>query len=313
MSGPWLSVIMPTYNGAAYLRQALHSLKVCAHTNLELVAVDDGSTDATIDLFEQYGRHYPLRLIRQAHGGNWVASSNRGLLAASGEYACFLHQDDIWLPRRAEILRRLTATYPEMALFVHPAWFIGSRGQRVNQWRCPFSASHNPLPAKMMLEKLLIQNCFAMPAPLFRRRDAVEVGGMDERLWYTADWDFWLKLAKRGGAVYYSQPLAAFRVHHNSQTALRTSDLADMRWQLETVLNLHLPSIRDCTQFASIESAARLSVECNLWLAASRHWPLQSLGMLLQAAIVAGPFGVARYFRDSGIIERVVARILAGR
>jgi GT2 family glycosyltransferase len=308
MSNPWLSVIMPTYNGAEYLPQALASLRASAHSGLELVAVDDGSTDETVDLLKEYGRDHRLELIRQGHGGNWVASSNRGLAAARGEYACFLHQDDAWLPGRLGTLRPLTAAYPGATLFVHSVQFIGPGGERLGQWRCPLRSSRGPIPAGLVVRKLLVQNCFAVPAPLFRRRDVAAAGGMDERLWYTADWDLWLKLAASGETVYHPRPLAAFRLHPWSQTARRTSDVTEMRWQLETVLNRHLPGLRGSPRFAGIESAARLSVECNLWLAACRRRPI-SPSPLLWAAAAAGPSGFFRYLFDSGIIGRVAARL----
>ncbi len=312
MSRPWLSVIMPTYNGAEYLPQALACLRNCS-PGMELVAIDDGSTDATVDLLEQYGRDHPLQLIRLGHGGNWVANSNHGLSASRGEYSCFLHQDDTWLPGRLGILHSLITRYPEAALFVHPAWFIGPSGERLGPWRCPFPDAHQFLPAEMVLRKLLVQNCFAMPAPLFRCRDAVEMGGMDEQLWYTADWDLWLRLAAKGGAIYHPEPLAAFRLHSQSQTAKRTSDMKELRRQLETVLDRHLRGFQNNSQFAVTASAARLSVECNLWLAACHSRQTMSPIPLIRAAIAAGPAGFTRYLRDSQIVERTVARLRLSR
>ena len=80
-----------------------------------------------------------------------------------------------------------------------------------------------------MVERLLVQNFIAIPAPLFRRDQALSVGGLDARLWYAADWDFWLKLAAMGPTVYSPRPLAGFRIHSQSQTITRAGQMDEVR------------------------------------------------------------------------------------
>src|SRR5579862_7885736 len=116
MSDPWLSVIMPTYNGAAYLAQTLESIECQADCTMEIIAVDDGSSDATLAILHNYSRRLPLRIIARSHIGNWVANTNFGLAKAQGHYVCFLHQDDLWLPGRLRVLRQLLCKEPQAAL-----------------------------------------------------------------------------------------------------------------------------------------------------------------------------------------------------
>src|SRR4051812_48632691 len=92
---PWLSVVIPTYNGERYLPATLESVKGQDLSGLELIAIDDGSSDSTVDILENYRDTLPLQIIRGARSGNWVKSTNRALSLAHGEYACFLHQDDL--------------------------------------------------------------------------------------------------------------------------------------------------------------------------------------------------------------------------
>src|SRR5947209_4093390 len=87
MSEPWLSVVMPTYNGAAYLPQTLASIEREGADGIEVLAVDDGSTDATVDILRAHAGRLPLRLLPRRRVGNWVANSNFGLEAARGRSA----------------------------------------------------------------------------------------------------------------------------------------------------------------------------------------------------------------------------------
>src|SRR5258706_11842942 len=217
MSAPWLSVVMPTYNGGAFLAAALES--VCAQQaggDFEVVAVDDGSEDGTVALLEAYSSRLPLRIVRRARIGNWVASTNHGLSIARGEYACLLHQDDLWMDGRLPALRAARDGAPEAALVVHPSWFIDVRGARLGRWRCPLPPGR--VDGALVLDRLIVQNFLAVPAPLFRREKALEAGGMDESLWDTADWDLWLKLSTGGGLVHPPPPPPPVRLHPPSQT-----------------------------------------------------------------------------------------------
>ena len=138
MSTPWLSVVMPTYNGGAFLAAALESIRAQqAGGDFEVIAIDDGSEDGTVATLEAYSSRLPLRIVRRSRTGNWVASTNHGLAIARGEYACLLHQDDLWMHGRLRALRAELDAVPEATLVVHPSWFVDARGARLGRWRCP--------------------------------------------------------------------------------------------------------------------------------------------------------------------------------
>jgi glycosyltransferase involved in cell wall biosynthesis len=310
MSRPWLSVIVPTYNGAAYLDMALQSVADQADDGVEIIAVDDGSTDETLTILEHYSQRLRLRVEQRRRIGNWVANSNHALRLALSDHACFLHQDDLWLPGRLRALRPLLQHVGGPVMFLHPAHYVDARGQFLGPWRCPLSAGQHL--SERMVERLLVQNFIAIPSPVFSRQAALEVGGLDEGLWYTADWDFWLKLAARGNTVYHAKPLAAFRVHGASQTMNCTSRAAEMRRQLDVVLNRHLPPWQEARPGrAEIGAVARLSVEMNQALAAGAGGSGQYLWRLARRFLALGLSGCHRYLRDSRIAERVQARVRA--
>src|SRR5579862_781007 len=97
---PLLSVIMPTYNGERFIAAALDSVRKQYREGIELVVVDDGSTDGTIEIVKDYAEALSIRIISPARMGNWTTVSNIGLSEAKGDWACFLHQDDLWPPGR---------------------------------------------------------------------------------------------------------------------------------------------------------------------------------------------------------------------
>lgn len=310
MIAPWLSVIIPTYNGVAYLAQALDSIAFQDDPRIEVIAIDDGSTDGTIDVLRQYQSRLPLRIIERGRSGNWVANSDYAVRQATGDRVCLLHQDDLWLPGRLAEFRAHVETAPETVLWLHPVWYVDARGTRVGQLTCPLPAG-SALTSEVVLEHLLVQNFISLPAPLFRRDAFLAAGGMDAQLWYLADWDLWLRLAARGTTVYLPRSLAAFRIHAESQTMRRGGDLEDVRDQHRRVFERHflLWTSRDEHLRAEVRGAHETSTDLTIWLMGRALGRSVSLGSVLDSARRSGPPGWWRVWRDSRIGERLTARL----
>ena len=311
MKQPWLSIIIPTYNGQKYLAATLDSIVIQQDDKIECIVIDDDSTDATVSIIEEYQNKLPIKLIKRKQG-NWVANTNYGLSIARGTYACFLHQDDLWQPGRLVAMQEAIARYPQASLYLHPTLFIDPNGDRLGVWHCPFGKDWVTIKPKTVVEKLLVQNFIAIPAPIFKRQLALDIGGLDQELWYTADWDFWLKLAATGDTVYLSEALAGFRVHGDSQTIRRSSSVADFRQQMNLVVAKHFDLWKSKESFSpEVESVARFSNEVNTTLAAMIHGETTNLFKLGWDFLRLGTFGWYRYWRDSRILERVSARLKA--
>ncbi|HVC92517.1 MAG TPA: glycosyltransferase [Pirellulales bacterium] len=313
MTRPWLSVIVPTYDGAAYLPTALESILAQGDPNIEVLAVDDGSTDATLRILRAYSGKLPLKIIEQEHAGNWVASTNVGIARAHGEYLSFLHQDDVWLPRRLQVLRRFAARWPAAAVVVHPCIFLNAAGRRVGYWHCPLPRREGSLAAAEVVPRLLVQCFIGMPATLVRADAAAAVGPLDANLWYSADWDYWLRLASLGRTVYCPTPLAEFRIHGGSQTLTRTNLPREMERQQGVVLSRHLPRWQnEHPDGQCVARAANFSAEVNVALANYTHCqPIDWRRLALRSASL-GPAAWGRYLRDSRIVERCFSRWHAG-
>jgi GT2 family glycosyltransferase len=303
---------MPTYNGAKFLPAALQGIRAQADPQIEIIAVDDGSTDETLAILRDFSRQCPLRIIERNHFGNWVANTNHGLRAACGEFACFLHQDDAWLPGRLDRLRAAVRENPTIRFWLHPCRFIDPTGRTLGKWTCPLGHHSNGVAAHTVLERLLVQNWIGVPAPLFRREDALAVGMLDESLWYTADWDFWLKLAALGRTRYLPQALASFRIHPTSQTITRGKEPGAIAKQCKQVLARHFATWRSAARRKLLVSkVASLTIEVNGYLADRLAGSRVSWYPLLKQFCMLGPQGWWRFVRDSRLIERVLARLRA--
>jgi glycosyltransferase involved in cell wall biosynthesis len=312
---PWLSVILPTYQGERYLRAALDSIAAQTGPQIECIIVDDGSTDGTLPLVADWQVALPpdhpltIRLINQPHAGNWVASTNTGLNNATGEWVSILHQDDRWATDRTRTLHRLTQTHPHIHLFLHPARFIDHKGQRIGRWRCPLPP-HRELAPEFVLPRLIVQNFVPIVSPLIRRTALLDIGPMNESLWYFADWDYWLRLAEKNHVFYVPEQLAAFRVHPASQTARRTRNWDDIGQQFDLVTSRALKSNHyPQNHVEKSQEMVKFAREMYQFLLAGLHGGQKRYGKLIKQALRIGPIGWHRYLRDTRLRDRTLPRL----
>jgi glycosyltransferase involved in cell wall biosynthesis len=304
---PWLSVVIPVHDGAAHLPAALESIRREDIRDVEIIAVDDRSTDRSREILRDMSASLPLRVVE--HGaGSWVAGSNLGLREARGRFACFLHQDDTWLPDRLTALRSELRSAPDTLLALHHACFIGPSGEPLGAWLCPLPTGE--VPSAVVMAHLLVQNFIAIPSPVFLREEALRSGGLDEGLWYTADWDLWLRLAARGPVRFIPRILAAFRVHHKAQTVARSATVAEMHEQLRVVFERHWkrwPAPERSRR--AVRRAAGFSNSLNSALAGTMRGESLRPWLLLSQFLALGPLGWRRYLRSSRIVERLLPRL----
>ncbi len=300
----WLSVIMPTYNGEKFLVDALESVLLQSAESLEVIAVDDGSTDRTVEILRSYAGRLNLRVLPQERSGSWIKMTNIGIREARGEYVSFLHQDDLWQAGRIRSLRVLAEQFPSAVALLHSATFIDESGAPLCRWRCPFPERASLIPARTMFERLLVQNFIAIPAPAWKRAAFEKLGPLDEKLWFTADWKLWLGLARLGNWAYSPEPLAAFRIHPAAQTLSGATKENFYRDQYENILAEFLPA-----RTGRLAALATFSSDMNQFLAARFHRRNTPWAKLALKALSLGPVGWYRYFYYSRIAERVLARL----
>ena len=305
---PWLSVLVPVYNGAETLEECLNSLAQQAF-GVEIVAVDQGSTDKSKSILRSFSGKLDIRIIDAPQNENWVQNTNLALREARAPLATLLHQDDIWLPGRAKLLKEMSAEHPDAALWLHSAFYINSHSSKVGTFAPPFGKRPAKIPSQKALARILVQNTVALPAAMFPTALARDLGGLDEELWYSCDWDFWIKLAASGPVAWSPKNAAAFRIHGSSQTIRGSRDLDDFRRQLAAPLDRHLTKL-PAQNRESTEKLALASNALNVWLAASYHRTKQPIRPLLGQLIKLGPSLWWPFLRDSRIIQRVLPRLL---
>jgi len=298
---------MPVYNDERFVAAALESVRDQGSEEIEVVVVDDGAKDRTIEIVRGFMNRMPLRLIAPGRLGNWVAVTNIGLQEATGEWACFLHCDDLWLPGKLTRLRR-ELDRAESAMVLHNSLFIGPDGKHLGPWTCPLFPGL--IPPEEFLEHLLVQNFIATCAPTFRRETAIRGGGMDEALWHTADWDLWLKLGSLADVRFLPEALSAFRVHPESLTVAHRLHPGEWEQQLMTVFQRHFPRWRATgRRRAEVQRAAMASITINSTLAAAARGESVRWREPLLKLLALGPSGWRRYVRDSRITERLGSRL----
>ncbi len=296
------------------MRSALDSVAVQKEDDLEIIAVDDGSTDSTTDILESYSRELSMHIIKRNHTGNWVANTNIGLSEASGRYISFLHQDDVWLPGRVKRLKALTDRQPEVVLLLHPSYFIDENSKKIGTWTCPLPENQKPLFPDFVLPRLLVQNFISIPGALFKREEVIKAGFLDEQLWYTADWKLWMQLSCSGHLLYCSEPLSGFRIHFSSLTARGSGNLPEFRRQIKAIIDQFLPVVQSYQgkNISRIKQLTEFSLEVNATLAAAA-WsqPFSKSGLIRQCFSMA-PLSWLEYIKYSRIFERIQARLRVG-
>lgn len=305
---PWLSVIMPAWRGQDWIGASLASLASQADAGIEVIVIDSSPEPATLEIARTFSDRLNLRIFDRPDLPMWHAKTNAGTQLARAPHIAWLHQDDLWLPGRAKAARAWLQAAPGAALHLAPSAIIDRAGRALGIWRCPLPQGGD-VPGELVMERLLVQNFVATPAPIYRKDAWIACGGLDESLWYTADWDIWLKLAAHGPVACHSAVTTAFRIHGGSLTMTGSRNAADFAKQMNIVLDRHLPGLG--ARSKNIGRAGRASISVNTALAGASAGDFGALPRAVSDVLKLGPAGIHRYFRDSRIVERVAPRLRA--
>jgi glycosyltransferase involved in cell wall biosynthesis len=300
---------VPSHNGARWLAAALQSVADQRDDAIEIIVVDSSDTDDSLNIVDRFSDKLRIRGYRRSDLSSWMEKTNFGVQVASADWVCMLHQDDLWLPNRSAEVSQWVAAHPDGIMYLHSAYIIDKTGKRLGTWRCPLPGGERPIPAHLILERLLVQEFIANPAPTIRRDAYLKVGGLDERLWYTADWDLYLKLLFSGDIYYYPKALACFRIHGSSLTMSGSRSRSDFRSQMEIVLDRHIGKLTRRRE--ETRKIATASIDVNVALAAAGSGELTQLIKALVALLRLGPRGILRYLQYSRIFERAYPRLRA--
>jgi len=204
---PLVSVIIPTYNRADLVRQALASVQAQTYRDFEIVVVDDGGTDGTFEVLSAWPE---LRLLRHARRRGVSAARNTGINAARGRWLAFLDSDDLWLPDKLARQISWLEGQPELLICQTEEIWV-RRGVRINK-----PLSHRKQGGRIFLPSL--RRCMISPsAVILNRRLFEDHGAFDEILPAAEDYDLWLRLTWRYEVGLVDEPLVIKRGGHPDQ------------------------------------------------------------------------------------------------
>ena len=229
-----ISVIIPAYNQAAYLAEAIQSVYSQTYKDWELVVVDDGSTDDTPQVLAGL-RDSRLSIVRQANKGV-SAARNTGIRLSSAPLVTFLDADDVFLPDKLEALREYLSDHPDVGLVVGGKQNIDSSGRTYEEKASTLTRLDFP--------ELLLANDIPLGGVMIRRESLERVGGFDESMHSCEDWDLWLRLVVAGYKLSrVKQVVVAYRIHSGQVTGDATAMRIDTVGLWEKFFNLpNLPS-----------------------------------------------------------------------
>ncbi len=263
---PTIGVVMSVWNGAPLVGATLASLAGQTRQPDAVVAVDDGSDDATGDVLRSWSGRLPLTVLRQEQRHGAHAGRNRALEALDTELMVILDGDDLWLPGHLEGLEATYLASPGIAACRMVWWLPGDTVS------CRSSSDLRPVPPTEQLT-VLLQHNYVPISSLCRRDDVVAVGGFRPPQ-STADWDLWLRLVRRGARVAQAPAVTMlYRTGHANLSSAPTFHDDEL-----AVLERFLAEEDDATLRAVAarslrrHRAARSVAESHQLVAGSRPW-----------------------------------------
>ncbi|RME70603.1 MAG: glycosyltransferase [Chloroflexi bacterium] len=209
---PKVSVVIPTYNSAAYITATVESVLAQTFTDYELIVVDDGSTDDTARRLQPYmGR---LTYIYQENK-KYSGARNAGLRAATGEYVALLDSDDLWLPDKLARQVVVMDAHPDVVLCNCQAAYIDPQGRPTHFRGQVFKGREAPgVEIFDALPRLFTFDLIITTSTVMIRRTALDqVGLFDDTHIHGEDWELWVRLASQGRFAYLPDALAQYRVY----------------------------------------------------------------------------------------------------
>jgi glycosyltransferase involved in cell wall biosynthesis len=207
-----VSVVIPTYNAAMVVEAAVSSVAAQSLRDLEVILVDDASSDDTLDRARVALERHGLRhlILRQEQNGGPAAARNRGVVAATGEYVAFLDADDEWLPGKLAAQVAILDADPTVTLCGCQAIWVDSKDREVELL---FSDLPSRLPDGW---KRLLWQCYIATPCAMVRRDDLGTRPFDPRLQVGEDRDLWIKLASNGTVALVQEVMVRIRLSQGS-------------------------------------------------------------------------------------------------
>jgi Glycosyl transferase family 2 len=207
-TGPLASVVIPTYNRAHVIGEAIDSVAAQTYRDFEIIVVDDGSSDGIAARLAACTS--PITLIKREANGGVSAARNDGIRHSRGDLVCFLDSDDVYLPRRLETAVEYLAAHPRDGAVYTDMLVEFAPGEPRTSW----VKSPGAVPSGRIFDRLLQTDAYrlaCMPTITVRRTVLEAVGGFDESLSFGEDTELWWRIARATCIGYIAEPTCVAR------------------------------------------------------------------------------------------------------
>lgn len=201
---PLVSVVIATYNMGQYISQAIQSVLQQPNIDLEVIVVDDGSTDSTPETLQQFNQDSRVRIIHQTNQGQPKAK-NAGVQAARGRYIAFCDADDYWLPNKLAVQLPLFDRNHKTGIVYSPVVLLYPDGAKKEQSKDGFFRGN-------VLDKMFLRNIVPFGTSVVRRECFEQEGRFDESIPMGIDWDLWLRFSVHWEFDFVTEPTYVYRI-----------------------------------------------------------------------------------------------------
>ena len=210
---PKVSVIMPVLNGEKYIGEAIESVLTQKYGPVELIVINDGSTDGTSSLLARFQDR--IRVVEHERNMGIVRSMNDGVSAATGGFIAFLDSDDVWLPEFLQVQVEYLHSHPDAGM-VHSDFMTIDENSEVLEESVAKCRNRGVRPSGNIYPQLFMDSMICGDAVLIRRECFEKLGSFDEALRF-GDYDMWLRIARHYKVDYVERVLTKYR-QHSSQS-----------------------------------------------------------------------------------------------
>ena len=300
---PKVSVVIPNYNHARFLRKRIDSVLQQTFQDFEVILLDDCSTDDSRSIFSSYAGDPRVRIeFNDANSGSTFKQWNKGVRLARGEYVRIAESDDYADPRLLERLVAVLDADPQVIFAYCRSWRVSADDQLDGfvesysyydqpRWAADFLADGAEECRNYFLSFNPVANASAV---VFRRATYEQSGGADEGFQYCGDWKLWAAMALAGRVAYLGEPLNYYRFHESSvrsKSKKRAVDVTEplqvIRWILQRV---PLPE-------SAVEKIYQAQAACWVPLVISTHVPLGLKWTILRHARALDPHPIRSAIR----------------
>jgi glycosyltransferase involved in cell wall biosynthesis len=289
-----VSVVIPAFNGADYIGETIESILAQTYRPLEVLVVDDGSTDRTAEIVQRFGD--PVRYFRQENAGT-AAARNRAVAESRGEFIALLDQDDLWVPHKLERQIPRFAEDPRIGLVFAGIEFFDTHSGKITSTYFP--------GAELTLCDLLAHAVLPVQTMLFRRSALEKIGPFDTTLGGTDDWDIGIRMAAEFRIVGVDETLGRVRLHETQQGRNTDRMFHNAMRVLDKNAQIR-PGSRECE--IAVRKGRDILREHQYGCIKGRAFEAWNAGRYLAAAMQS----VRAFLQYPPALKRVVARSLFG-